>query len=158
MLEAATSRNPARDGQPGLAAQGGNMSNTVPPPILNTSLPPQFRQIRLELAREPGHPEGEAAIAYVVLAPLDDDGRIATELWKHHREACRVARLRPEQDDRHGHLVHRPGGSWAFQYDDNLPDEAGYHFSDERFVLGEYVSINEEGKMHTFRVTQVTRL
>jgi hypothetical protein len=135
------------------------MSKTALPPILNTSLPPQFRQIRLELAREPGHPEGEAAIAYVFLAPLDDDGRIEPELWKHHREACRVARLRPGQDDIHGHLIHRPGGSWAFQYETaDLPDEAGYHFGDERFVLGEYVSINEERKLHTFRVTAVTRL
>ena len=45
-------------------------------------------------------------------------------------------------------------------YDDegNLPDEAGYHFADERFVVGEYVSINERGQMHTYRVTTVSHL
>jgi hypothetical protein len=37
-------------------------------PILNTSLPQQFRQIRLELAREPGHPEGDSGIGYIVIA------------------------------------------------------------------------------------------
>jgi len=37
-----------------------------------------------------------------------------------------------------------------------VPDEAGYHF--ERFAVGEYVSINERGKIHTYRVTTVSHL
>jgi len=85
--------------------------------IRNTDLPHSFRQIRLELAREPGHPEGDHGIAYVMVAPLDDAGHIDTQLWHSHREACRVARLRPGAEDERGHLVHRPGGSWAFTYD-----------------------------------------
>ena len=84
------------------------MSTAHPKPILNTSLPSQFRQIRLELAREPGHPEGDAAIAYVIVAPLDSDGRIDPKLWREHRDACRIARLRPDEDDKRGHLVHPP--------------------------------------------------
>ena len=80
-------------------------------PILNTSLPPQFRQIRLELAREPGHPEGDSDVGYIVIAPLAPDGRIDHESWKEHREACRVTRLRPDENDDVGHLVRRPGGS-----------------------------------------------
>ena len=32
----------------------------------------------------------------------------------------------------------------------------GCHFADERFVVGEYVSLNEGGKMHTYRVTSVS--
>lgn len=129
-------------------------------PILNTSLPLQFRQIRLELAREPGHPSGDSAVGYIVIAPLISDGRIDPESWKENREACRVTRLRPDGDDEVGHLIHRPGGTWAFHYDSatNLPDEAGYHFADERFVPGEYVSINERGTMHTYRVVSVTHL
>lgn len=58
-------------------------------PILNTSPPPQFRQIRLELAREPGHPEGARDVGYIVIAPLATDGRIEHESWKDHREARR---------------------------------------------------------------------
>jgi hypothetical protein len=136
------------------------MSRTQPKPILNASLPAQFRQIRIELAREPGHPEGEHAVAYVIVAPLGPDGLIAPKLWKQHREACRVARLRPNEQDQHGHLVYHPDGAWGFHYDGevNLPDEAGYHFADEHFVTGEYVSINERGKMHTYRVTSVAHL
>ena len=30
-------------------------------------------------------------------------------LWRAHREACRIARMRPDQEDTLGHLVHRPG-------------------------------------------------
>lgn len=136
------------------------MTKGSPSAILNTSLPARFRQIRLELAREPGHPEGASQIAYVIVAPLDENDRIDAEIWRSHREACRVARQRPQQADSLGHLVHRPGGSWAFQYeaDAAIPDEAGYHFGDERFVQGEYVSIREEGDMHTFRVVSVSRL
>lgn len=130
------------------------------PPILNSSLPPSFRSIRLELAREPDHPTGNAGVAYVVLAPLDPNGKIDAELWRQHREACRVARLRPGKDQDTGHLVHRPGGSWAFHYDGNseIADEAGYHFSDEQFVPGEYVSLREGEVMRTFKVAAVTRL
>ena len=129
-------------------------------PIMNTSLPLQFRQIRLELAREPDHPEGDSDIGYIVIAPLAADSRIDPETWREHREACRVTRLRPDGDNDVGHLVHRPGGAWAFHYDSatNLPDEAGYHFTDERFVPGEYVSINEGSTMHTYRVKSVAHL
>jgi hypothetical protein len=134
------------------------MQSTRPQPILNSSLPAQFRQIRLELAREPGHPEGDAAVGYVIVAPLDNNDRIDARLWLTHREACRIARLRPNEDDVLGHLVHRQGGGWAFQYDANVPDEVGLHLADERFVLGEYVSIREAGKTHTYRVMVVSHL
>lgn len=137
------------------------MQNAHPKPILNTSLPAQFRQIRIELAREPGHPEGDTGVAYVIVAPLDANDRIDPVLWRQHREACRIARLRPDQRDDHGHLVHRQVDSWAFHYDDagvNDADEVGVHFSDQHFVTGEYVSINENSKMHTYRVVSVDRL
>jgi hypothetical protein len=136
------------------------MQNAHSKPILNASLPAQFRQIRIELARKPGHPEGDRAVAYVIIAPLDADDRIDPMLWRDHREACRIARLRPGQQDNHGRLVHRQGGSWAFHYDTgaNTPDEVGFHFADQRFETGEYVTINEGGKMHTYRVVSVNHL
>jgi len=39
-----------------------------------------------------------------------------------------------------------------------VPDEVGIHLADERFVLGEYVSIREAGKTHTYRVVAVSHL
>jgi hypothetical protein len=120
------------------------------------ALPRQFRLIRLELAREAGHPVGSRQHGYRLVAPLDADGRIDPELWKAHRDACRVVRFRPDEDDDVGHLV-RTGNTWTFHYDikGDEEDEAGYRFGDERFVLGEYVSIHEEGALHTFKVTSV---
>src|SRR6478736_3693721 len=111
------------------------MSKTRPKPILNASLPAQFRQFRLALAHEPGHPEGDAEVAYIIVAPLDSEDRIDAKLWRAHRKACRVVRQRPGEQDQHGQLVHRSGGGWAFHYDDEtgLSDEVGYHFADERF-------------------------
>ena len=52
------------------------MTKAHPTAILNSALPPSFRQIRLELAREAGHPEGDHGIAYVIVAPLDANNRI----------------------------------------------------------------------------------
>jgi len=126
-------------------------------PVHTADLPHNFRRIRMELAREPGHPMGSARIGYTVLAPLDENGKIDAETWKHHRDACRVVRFRPDEDDDIGHLIRRPGGSWAFRYDitGDEDDEAGYRFGDERFEVGEYVSVREDDGMHTFRVVSV---
>jgi len=128
--------------------------------ILNASLPSSFRQIRLELARESGHPFGDSGIAYVFVAPLDSEGWLDPKIWRLHREACRVARFRPGKPDDLGHLVHRAGGQWAFHYDilGDHDDEAGYHFSDEKFIQGEYVSITDEGSTHTYRVVSAAPL
>ena len=138
-----------------------DMLKHQPKPILNASLTVQFRQVRIALAREPGHPEGDADVAYIIVAPFDSEHRIDAGLWRDYRDACRVVRQRPDEQDKHGHLVHRQGGVWGFDYDDgetSLPDEVGYHFADERFVVGEYVSINEGGNMRTYRVTAVSYL
>ena len=135
------------------------MSKPKRKPILNAYLPPQFRQIRIALAREPGHPEGDDETAYIFVAPVDTKGRIDPKLWQAHREACRVTRQRPNEADQLGYLLHH-SGAWRFHYDDDasLPDEAGFHFGEERFAVGEYVSISERGKMHTYRVTTISHL
>lgn len=121
-----------------------------------TALPRSFREIRLELAREASHPEGSRAHGYRLIAPLDAENRIDAALWKAHHDACRVVRFRPNEEDEVGHLV-RHGNYWAFHYDvkGTDSDESGYRFADERFTVGEYVSIHEANGMHTFRVTSV---
>jgi hypothetical protein len=121
------------------------------------TLPRSFRKIRLERAREKGHPVGSASHGYILVAPLDAERRLDAEVWKDYRDACRVVRFRPGEEDDIGHLVHRPGGSWAFRYDirGDEDDEAGYHFQDERFESGEYVSVREADTTHTYRVMSV---
>jgi hypothetical protein len=134
--------------------------NSQPRGVHAADLPHNFRRIRLELAREPGHPMGSARIGYTFIAPLDENDRIDAETWKTHRDACRIVRFRPNEDDDIGHLVRKPGGAWALHYDvaGDEDDEAGYRFGDERFIVGEYVSIREDDGMHTFRVVSVEHL
>jgi hypothetical protein len=112
----------------------------------------------LELAREPGHPGGDRRTGFDLVAPLDSDGRLMPDLWRAHQDQCRVRRFRDGEDDRVGRLRRHPGGSWYFDYDSarDSDNEAGYRLSDERFILGEYVSIQDDNhKMHTYRVAAV---
>jgi hypothetical protein len=73
-----------------------------------------------------------------------------------------VRRFWGGDEDEIGHLVRKPGGSWAFHYDllgDADDDEAGYRFGNHRFAPGEYVSIKEQDDvLRTFRVVFVRPL
>lgn len=125
------------------------------------ALPANFRRIKLELAREPGHPQGDAHIGYVVQAPLDSDGRLDVETARAHREECRVVRFHSGREREEGYLRRRPGGSWAFHYDfedGGEDDDPGYRLGEHRFVRGEYVTIAEDEGAHTYRVASVDPL
>ena len=117
-----------------------------------------LKKIRLNLARTKEFPTGSARHGYEFVAPLAGDGHIDAEAWKKVRERCRVRRFWGGEAEDIGHLVHRPGGSWAFRYDitGEDDDEAGYRFGGHPFVVGEYVSIkDEDGELHTFQVATV---
>jgi hypothetical protein len=121
-----------------------------------------LKHIRLQLARSKDFPDGSARHGYHLVAPLDKNGHIDPELWRKHREACRVRRFWEGQEDVVGHLVHKPGGTeharWTFEYGDGVDadEEAGYRFGVHTFAPGEYVSIkDEDGELHTFVVTSV---
>lgn len=121
-----------------------------------------LKAIRLELARDPEFPNGSRERGYVFVAPLDDDGHIDEANWKSHRAQCRVRRFWNHEPEEVGHLVRKPGGSWAFHYDihgDADDDETGYRFGAHIFRPGEYVSINEhDDTLRTFRVVSVNEL
>jgi len=129
-------------------------------PLRNTSLPREFRYIRLERARDHDHPEGDSKTTYILIAPLDAESRIDPESWREHKEACRVVRKRPDGEDNLGHLVHGPGGSWRFHYDvaGNTADESGHHFGGEKFEPGEYLSIREADGVNLYRIVSVLPL
>lgn len=117
-----------------------------------------LKKIRLELARDHDYPEGSQNYGYEFAAPLDDAGRIDVAEWHKLREHCRVRRFRPGEADDVGHLIRKPGGSWAFHYDirsDEEDDESGYRFANHVFKTGEYVSIREEEHLRTFKVVRV---
>jgi len=119
-------------------------------------------KIRLELARDHDFPEGSRMRGYEFTAPLDAEGRIDHEAWKTNRDQCRVLRFWEGNDDEVGHLIRKPGGSWAFHYDllgDPDDDESGYRFGNHVFRPGEYVSIKEhDDVMRTFKVVMAQPL
>ncbi|MCO5065277.1 MAG: hypothetical protein M9924_12810 [Rhizobiaceae bacterium] len=122
-----------------------------------TDLTPNFRSIRLLLAREKGHPAGEREVGYDILAPLDAEGKLLAAEWKTHQAACRVRQF-GTASDRIGRLRRKPGGQWYFDYaEGERDDEIGFRFGDERFVVGEYVSIKAEGSEHTYQVARVEK-
>jgi hypothetical protein len=120
-----------------------------------------LKRIRLELARGHEYPNGSSKHGYDFAAPLDDAGHLSAEEWKKARDRCRVRRFWAGEKDEIGHLVHRRGGSWAFDYDPKISsdDEAGFKFDKHHFVPGEYVSVTEhDGVQRAFRVVSVLDL
>lgn len=121
-------------------------------------LTPKFRHVRLLLAREKGHPEGDSAEGYDLLVPLDDQSRLDAAEWKAHQTACRVRRFRPDEEDQIGLLRRKPRGAWYFDYvEGEDDDEIGFRLGEERFVTGEYISVGSHDVMHTYRVARVEK-
>ena len=121
-----------------------------------------IKKIVLELARDHEFPNGSRAHGYRFTAPLTDDGKIDPVAWKENRDQCRVVRFWGDEEDEVGHLIRKPGGSWAFHYDihgDEDNDESGYRFALHVFKPGEYLSIKEhDDQMRTFKVIAVSAL
>jgi hypothetical protein len=118
-------------------------------------------RVRLELARTQDHPEGARDVGYEFTAPLDASGHIDHDQWLKARSLCRVRRFRPDQDDEVGHLVRKPGGSWAFHYDvhgNPDDDESGYRLGQHLFKKDEYISIREDDEFMPYKIVSVTRL
>jgi hypothetical protein len=57
-----------------------------------------LKHIRLQLARSKAFPNGSASHGYDLVLPLDKNGHIDLELWRKHREACRVRRFWEDEE------------------------------------------------------------
>lgn len=128
---------------------------------MSTNLPNNFRRIRLELAREPGHPVGDAGIGYTLVAPLSADGMLDADCARDFRQQCKVIRFRHGEDSVEGYLRRRPGGSWAFHYDledGGDDDDPAFRFEHHRLNVGDYVTLTEDEGAHTYRVASVDRI
>jgi hypothetical protein len=136
------------------------MAVSKAPAIATRGFPEGFAKVRLRMAREPHHPHGSHEHGYDLVMPLDKNGYINGELWKAHPALCRVVHYRASEEHDLGHMVRMPGGQWKFHYDikGDEGDPQGYHFADERFVVGEYISVIEDDGPHTYRVVTVERL
>lgn len=121
-------------------------------------LTPKFRHVRLLLAREKDHPVGETEEGYDLLVPLDADNRLDAAEWKSHQQHCRIRHFRAGAEDRIGRLRRKPGGTWYFDYaEGEADDEIGFRFGEERFRVGEYVSVGQNGVTHTYQVARVEK-
>ena len=119
-----------------------------------------LKRVRLQLARDHDFPEGSRERGYEFIAPIDDDDHLAAKEWNQKRDKCRVRRFWAGTEE-HGHLVHRPGGTWAFDFDPKTKedDEPGFRFDKHKFAPGEYVSLKEhDGIMRTFRIVSVVEM
>ncbi|MEQ1715987.1 MAG: hypothetical protein ABL907_08390 [Hyphomicrobium sp.] len=117
-----------------------------------------LKRMRLELARDHDFPDGSRDRGYDLIAPLDEAGHLAAGEWKQNRDRCRVRRFWPGEKDEIGRLVHKPGGTWAFDYNpkETADDEPGFKLDKHVFKPGEYVSFKEhDGTMRTFCIMSV---
>lgn len=120
-----------------------------------------LKYVRLELARDPEFPNGSRDRGYEFVAPLDADGHLNAREWRANRDRCRVKRIWPGEPSPIGHLIHKPGGAWAFDYDPERSDddEAGFKLDKHKLVPGEYVSFREsDGELRTFYIVTVSDL
>lgn len=118
-------------------------------------------RIRLELARDHDFPNGSHERGYDFIAPLDKAWHLDAAEWRNSRERCRVKRFWAGEKDQLGHLVHKRGGSWAFDYNpaSDADDERGFKFDKHRFYPGEYISITEQdGVQRAFFIKSVVDL
>ena len=99
------------------------------------------KSIRLELARDTKHPDGDPNHGYEFRAPLTMDGYLDANAWRTVKPFCTVRRFSPGSDDERGLLLRTKGAHWVFSYDSGEDDdEPAFRFSSHKFAPGEYVS------------------
>lgn len=119
-------------------------------------LPASFLRIRLEPASDRGRRQRAQSIGYILVAPIDGNGRIDSVLWRLYHEFCGIIRLRPAAAVETAHLLRKSGRSWAFQFEGDHSENAISHdFITDRFILGDHVSIREESEFHIFEVVSI---
>lgn len=123
------------------------------------AIPDVFRIIHLDLAREPGHPNGSPEDRYTLVLPLDANARIDLDYCRQFPDLCRVAHASPEDGIHRGLVRPEANGAWTFDYGDaDHESEVGFRLGDEQFVPGEYVSVVRDGEAHPYRVISLQRL
>ena len=114
----------------------------------------QLTHLRLERAREPGLPDGDAASGIDLVAFLTAEGALDAAARAEREDGCRARLFEHEQTVRVGRLT-REDGRWRLDFPGEAEDMTGFRLQDERFVLGEYVSFEGRDGVHVYRVAQV---
>ncbi|MGE3335249.1 MAG: hypothetical protein AB7I36_16515 [Rhodospirillaceae bacterium] len=116
-----------------------------------------LKVITLELARNPGAPEGDPGHGYIFRAPLDAQGNFNRFQWAAAKELCTVRRIENGTEVESGILVLNRSGKWVFSYArGDEDDETLFRLDHHRFTPGDYVAITEhDGVERTFKVRSV---
>ena len=120
-------------------------------------------RVVMRLGRNPdaGFPDGDDHHGYVVIAPLDKDGKLDIEMWRANKAACTVDRFSPDATETaDGWLSHR-GTHWFFRYDEEEegPDEPVFRLGEHSMRIGDYLTIHEaDGDDLTYKITEATPL
>ncbi len=119
-----------------------------------------LKSITLELARNPGVPEGDHGWRYEFRAPLDPEGYFDAKEWTRVKHFCTVKRFKSDELLETGLLCRTSGGRFYFSYrPGEEDDEPVFRFADHRFTPGEYLSVTEHDAVtRTFRVAAVRDL
>ncbi len=115
-------------------------------------------RIVMRLARNPdaGFPDGDDKQGYVLVAPLDSEGRLDPDAWREAKEKCVVVRFTEDDDNEADGWLSRRGENWYFRYDeeDEGPDEPAFKLGDHQLRIGDYVTIHDaDGDDLTYTVT-----
>lgn len=119
-----------------------------------------FHHIRLELAREPGHPQGDARDGWDIVAPLNLEGRLDLAACRAEPQRCYVRRFVRDATIATGRLRHTTGDRWLLDMEgpDDL-DATALRLADEVFAIGEYISIvSAGGHTRTYGVERLEAL
>ena len=114
-------------------------------------------RIRLELGRTSMFPRGSSLHGYELIAPLDAQGRVDPDAWRHLKQHCGVRRFWGDEKIQLGMLRH-VGHGWRLDYGDPVEaDEPFFKLDKHVFRPGHYVSISEaDGVLWPFRVVEVS--
>lgn len=117
-----------------------------------------LKTIVLELARNPGAPEGDSGHRYVFRAPVDAEGFLDRSAWDAARTFCTVKKFEHGEESESGLLILTRKDRWVFSYrPGDEDDEAVFRLDDRRFLPGDYLSVTEhDGVQRTFKVAAVT--
>jgi hypothetical protein len=124
-----------------------------------SAVPDHFFVVHLDLAREPGHPDGAIEDRYTLLLPLAADGRILEREALAAADFCRVSHKAGSADIKRGLILRNDDSAWVFDFGSaEGPPEIGFRLSQERFSPGEYMSIQRGQAQHTYRVVSIQPL